>query len=102
MCRDNVEYRLPKVVQDFRAHIQKGNFDFKDDRVSSALDFLYVAYTENKGRDPEPIDRGFQHMGTYLEKLPLDENNAIFAIVCNLCDLYEERAFGDAFSWVPT
>ena len=95
MCRENVEYRLPKVVQDFRAHIQKGGFDFRDDRVSSALDFLYVMYAENQPADTKGIKQGFMDLEEYMDGVSLDDNNAIFSLVCGLCCLYEERAFMD-------
>ena len=95
MCRENVEYGLPKVVQDFRAHIQKGSVDFRDDRVSSALDFLYVIYAENQPADTEEIKQGFLNLDHYLDAVSLDDNNAIFSLVCGLCSLYEERAFKD-------
>ena len=95
MCRENMEYRLPKVVQDFRAHIQRGGYDFRDDRVSSALDYLYVTYAENQPADTEDIKQGFMDLDGCLENVSLDDNNEIFSIVCSLCNSYEERAFKD-------
>lgn len=97
MCRENVKYRMPKVVQDFRAHIQKGSFDFRDDRVASVLDMLYVAYVESKDRDPKEITQGFIDLESYMEGVPIKDNDAIFMLVCTLCDLYEKRAFQDGF-----
>lgn len=95
MYEANVKYALPKVVQNFREHIQKGSFDFKDDRVSSALDFMYVMYAENQPADTENIKRGFINLDNYLAGVSLDDNNAIFSLVCGICSLYEERAFKD-------
>ena len=91
----NIEFTLPVVAQRFREFIEKRNYDFKDDRVSSVLDFLYVAYIESKGRDPQEISQGFIDLDNHMESLSLDENNAIFCLVCHLCDLYEKRAFKD-------
>ena len=95
MYEANVKYALPKVVQNFREHIQKGSFDFRDDRVSSALDFMYVMYAENQPADTQKIKQGFMDLDEYMAGVSLDDNNAIFSLVCSLCCLYEERAFKD-------
>ena len=89
------DFTLPQPVQKFREHIEKHSYDFKDDRVESVMDFLYVAYMESKGRDPQSIEQGFVDLENYMEGVSLKHNDAIFALVCNLCDLYEERAFKD-------
>ena len=91
----NIEFILPVVAQRFRECVEKRDYDFKDDRVLSVLDFLYVAYIESKERDPKEITQGFIDLDKYMEGISLDENNAIFCLVCNLCDLYEKRAFKD-------
>ena len=95
MRKSNAEYALPEIVCKFRDHIAKRDYDFRSDRVSSVMDYLYVTYTEYKGRDPEAIDRGFKALDDYMEGISLDHNNKIFCLVCSLCDLYEERAFKD-------
>ena len=59
------------------------------------MDYLYVAYAEHQGKDPKGISEGFEALGEYLEQPSLDDNNAIFGLVCNLCNLYEQRAFED-------
>lgn len=64
--------------------------------AASVLEFLYIAYTEVQDCDPPDINEGFKKLGVHLEQLPLNENNAIFSIVCELCDAYEKRAFMDA------
>lgn len=89
------DYVLPDVAQKFREQIEKRNYDFKDDRVASVMDFLYVTYTESKDRGPKAIEQGFIDLENYMEGVSLEDNDAIFALVCTLCDLYEERAFKD-------
>lgn len=90
-----IDYEQPDVVQKFREQIDKSSYDFKNDRVASVMDFLYVNYMESKGRDPKPIEQGFIDLENYMEGVSLEDNDAIFALVCTLCDLYEERAFKD-------
>lgn len=91
----NIDFTLPAVAQKFRECIEKRNYDFKDDRASSVMDFLYVAYMEAKDKDPVEISDGFKALDDYMEGISIDHNNAIFCLVCSLCDLYEERAFKD-------
>ena len=91
----NIDFTLPVVAQKFRECIEKRNYDFKDDRASSVMDFLYVAYVETKDKDPVEISDGFKNLDDYMEGISLDDNNAIFSLVCTLCDLYEKRAFKD-------
>ena len=91
----NVKLALPEIVARFRAQLQNSTYQFKDDRVSSVMDCLYVAYTGNQGRDPKEIDQCFIDLENYLEQLGAEENDAIFKLVCDLCCLYEEKAFKD-------
>lgn len=91
----NIDFTLPVVTQKFRECVEKCNYDFKDDRAASVIDFLYVVYMEAKDKDPVEISNGFKALDDYMEGISLDDNNAIFCLVCNLCDLYEERAFKD-------
>lgn len=88
-----IDYALPGVAQKFREQIAQRSYDFKDDRISSVMDYLHVIYMENRGRDPAAIEQGFVALDNYLEGVSLDDNNAIFALMCDLCNLYEKRAF---------
>ena len=86
---------VPEIVAKFREQMQKTTYYFRDDRVASVMDCLYVDYTDNQGRDPKEIDQCFVDLEYYLEKLSLEENNAIFKMICRLCSLHEEKAFKD-------
>ena len=96
MNETKVTFEPPELVLRFQEHIRNTDYDFHDDRVEAVLDYLYVAYTENQDRDPEEIKQGFAELDDYLKGVSLDDNNAIFSLVCRLCDLYEQRAFKDA------
>ena len=84
-----------ETIARFREHLQNTEYQFKDDRVESVMDLLYVAYTENQGRDPKEIDQCFIDLETYLESLSLEENDSIFTLLCRICTLHEEKAFKD-------
>jgi hypothetical protein len=86
---------LPQIAQKFREYIENHPYDFNDDRIASVMDFLYISYQESKGKDPVKISQGFMDLENYMEGISLDDNNAIFILVCSLCDMYEKRAFHD-------
>lgn len=84
------------ISQQLHEYIGIHPFQLPGTDAASVLELLYITYTESQGRDSAEINQGFRNLGTHLEQLPLDENNAIFSIVCGLCDAYEKRAFMDA------
>lgn len=84
------------ISQQLHEYIGNHPFQLPGADTASVLDLLYVAYTDRLGRDPQEIEQGFLRLGEHLEPLPLDENNTIFAIVCELCNAYEKQAFMDA------
>ena len=61
--------------------------------VETVLDRLYQAYCESRESDPPEISEGFKELESFLESLPLDDNNAVFNLCCRLCTAYEEKAF---------
>ena len=93
---NTIHYDIPTIAKAFSEHIHTGASVLPKSDAASVLEFLYIAYTEVQASDPPHINEGFKRLGDHLEQLPLDENNAIFSIVCELCDAYEKRAFMDA------
>lgn len=91
----NIDFTLPELAQKFREYIERRSYDFNDERVLSVVDFLHVAYTENRGMDPKEISQGFDALESYMDGISLKDNDAIFLLVCSLCDLYDKRAFKD-------
>jgi hypothetical protein len=86
----------PTIAQRLAQHLRSHPFYLPDTNADTMLEWLYTCYTETQERDPPEINQCFINLGTHLEQLPLAENNAIFAIVCELCNAYEKRAFMDA------
>ena len=70
-------------------------FDAGNDDAETVLDQLYQAYAESHESDPPEIRNGFTELESFLESLPLDDNNAVFNLCCRLCTAYEEKAFHD-------
>ena len=84
------------IAQQLYEYIRNHPFRLPHTDAAALLEWLYICYAETQEQDPPEINQCFCRLGTYLEQLPLDENNAIFAIVCELCNAYEKRAFLDA------
>lgn len=91
-----VPHQPSNIAKAFSEHIRSGITGLKNTDAASVLEFLYIAYTDVQGRDPEEIDQGFIDLDDHLEGIDLEKNNEIFATVCRLCSAYEKRAFMDA------
>lgn len=70
-------------------------FDSGDPDCTTVLDQLYHAYTDSHESDPPDITALFRKLSEYLETLPLDTNNSIFRLTCDLC-----IAYGAKHSWM--
>ena len=82
-------------LQRFRSYIETHPLDTGDEEHPTVLDQLYQAYAESHESDPPEIRAGFAELETFLESLPLDDNNAVFNLTCRLCTHYERKAFLD-------
>lgn len=78
-----------------RAYMQAHPFDSGDPDCKTVLDQLYSAYAESHENDPPEIQAGFAELETFLETLPLSDNNAVFNLCCRPCIAYEHKAFLD-------
>ena len=52
----------------------------------------------NEG-DPEEISEGFRELEEFLCSLPLEDNDAVFTLCCNLCSIYQRMAFMDGLQY---
>ena len=59
----------------------------------------YQAYQESHESDPPDIRDGFWKLDILLGHLPLEDNNAVFNLCCNLCTAYEHKAFWDGLEY---
>lgn len=71
------------------------SFDSGTSDCKTMLDLLYQAYEESHESDPTDIQDGFKELEDFLCALPLDDNNAVFNLCCQLCTAYEHKAFID-------
>ena len=73
-----IPYKPAKIAKDFSQQIHSGVFSLKNSNAESVLEFLYTAYTDAQGRDPEEVNQGFIELDDHLTKaVSMDENNEI-------------------------
>ena len=74
-------------------------FESGDPNCKTVLDQLYHAYTDSHESDPPDITALFRELSEYLETLPMDTNNSIFRLTCDLCIAYERKEFLDGLQY---
>ena len=74
-------------------------FDTGDPDNPAVLDQLFCAYQDSHETDPPEIQDGFAQLESFLETLPLDDNNAVWNLCCRLCTAYDHKAFVDGFHY---
>ena len=90
---------MKDIARRLNAYIQAHSFDPGDSDCESVLDQLYQAYAESHESDPPEISEGFKELESFLETLPLSDNNAVFNLCCRLCSAYERKAFCDGLQY---
>ena len=86
---------MDNIAKRLKAYMDKHPIDLGDTDCETVLDQLYQAYAESHESDPPEIRDGFKELEEFLCNLPLEDNNAIFNLCCQLCTAYEHKAFLD-------
>ena len=89
---DNIAKRLV-------SYMDKYPLDLGDTACETVLDQLYQAYAESHESDPPEIRNGFKELDDLLGGLPLEDNNAVWNLCCQLCTAYEHKAFIDGVQY---
>ena len=91
--------QIKSIPERLKAYMESNPLDTGDPDCATVLDQLYRAYAESHENDPPDIQTGFAELETFLETLPLDDNNAVFNLCCRLCVEYERKAFLDGLQY---
>lgn len=86
---------MKTTAKALRTYLQFHPLDTGDEDCTTVLDQLYLAYANSHESDPSEIQAGFAELESFLESLPLADNNAVFNLCCRLCTGYERKAFFD-------
>ena len=90
---------MDNIAQRLKAYIESHPFDPGDSECETVLDQLYQAYAESHESDPPEIRDGFRELDALMGNLPLDDNNAVWNLCCQLCTAYEHKAFLDGLQY---
>lgn len=90
---------MKSFAEALKAYTRNHPFDSGTYNSETVLDQLYQVYAESRESDPPEIRNGFRELERSLESLPLDDNNAVFALCCRLCTAYERKAFIDGLQY---
>ena len=90
---------MDNIAQRLKAYLESHPFDPGDSDCDTVLDQLYQAYAESHESDPAEIRNGFKELDDLLSSLPLNDNNAVWNLCCQLCTTYEHKAFIDGLQY---
>ena len=90
---------MDNIAKRLASYMDKHPIDLGDTDCETVLDQLYQAYAESHESDPPEIGEGFKELDDLLGSLPLEDNNAVFALCCHLCSAYEHKAFLDGLQY---
>ena len=90
---------MDNIAKRLKAYMDKHPFDAGDSDCETVLDQLYQAYAESHESDPPEIRNGFKELDDLLGSLPLEDNNAVWNLCCQLCSAYEHKAFLDGLQY---
>ena len=90
---------MKPISEALKAYIDTHPFDGGACDCETVLEQLYQAYSDSHESDPSNITALFRELSEFLETLPLDTNNSIFRLTCDLCIAYERKAFLDGVQY---
>ena len=90
---------MDNIAKRLAAYMDKHPINLGDTDCETVLDQLYRAYAESHESDPPEISEGFKDLEDFLCSLPLEDNNAVFNLCCQLCTAYEHKAFVDGLQY---
>lgn len=90
---------MKDIAHHLDAYIKIHPLALGDSDCETVLDQVYQAYAESHESDPAEISDGFKELESFLETLPLENNNAVFNLCCRLCSAYERKAFCDGLQY---
>ena len=79
------------IDEALKAYTHNHPFDSGSCDSETVQDQLYQAYCEFHESDPPEISNGFKELESFLEFLPLDDNNAVFTFCCRLYKAMREK-----------
>lgn len=86
---------MHKLAYQLKTYVAAHPLVLGNSNFETILGQLFPLYQEFQESDSPEIKEGFMQLDSFLENLPLDDNNTVFSSICNLCAIYERKAFKD-------
>ena len=90
---------MDNIAKRMASYMDKHPINLGDTDCETVLDQLYQAYAESHESDPLEVREWFRELEKFLCSLPLEDNNAVFTLCCQLCTAYEHKAFLDGLQY---
>ena len=84
---------MKNYQQAFTDYLKSHPTDRGESEAEELLDVLFRCYQESRKSDSDDIRIRFNDLDDILSKLPLEENDRVFLLTCELCDLHSKDAF---------
>ncbi len=84
---------MEDYIQNLQAYVREHKITFGQDSPQPCLDVLWWHYAEYHKMESETIGESFRSIWNYMETLPIQDSDNLFAEVCCLCAEYERIAF---------
>ncbi len=90
---------MQSISQIMKAYLNAHPINLGETDCETVLDQLFQAYAESHESDPAEIREDFKELGEILNKLSLDDNNAVFSLTCRISIATEKKAFLDGLQY---
>ncbi|MBE6951449.1 MAG: hypothetical protein E7451_08970 [Ruminococcaceae bacterium] len=80
-------------MQQFQTYIEQHQPRFGHEDIHTIAELLYNCYTELNPIDTTEIRGGFREIDQIIRNLSVQDNDRVFAVVCQLCTQHERLAF---------
>ena len=84
---------MSKYIENLKEYFDHYTFNYGDPDITTMLDFLWTAYTQENPIYNETIRQGFIAMEPVFEALSLEDADSLLRVVCNICLEHERLAF---------
>ena len=84
---------MTPYIQQFKIYIEQHPPQFGHEDIHTIAELLYNCYTEMNPIDTTEIRGIFREIDQIIRNLSVQENDRVFAVVCQLCTHHERLAF---------
>lgn len=84
---------MTPYIHQIQTYIEQHQPQFGHEDIHTIAELLYNCYTELNPIDTTEIRGGFREIDQIIRNLSIQDNDRVFAVVCQLCTQHERLAF---------